>query len=58
MLLLQEKGFGIRKGVPTLTIAAASCENVFAISAHGIVLGIAFSTGMFVAIIQLSIERT
>ncbi|XP_072051345.1 sodium/hydrogen exchanger 9B2-like [Amphiura filiformis] len=45
MLLLQEKGYGTRKGIPTLAIASASCENVYAISAHGIVLGISFSTG-------------
>ena len=46
LLLLQDKGYGVRKGIPTLVIAAASCENVYAISAHGIVLGISFSTGM------------
>ena len=45
MLLLQDKGYGVRKGIPTLTVASASCENVYAISAHGIVLGISFSTG-------------
>ncbi|XP_064619907.1 sodium/hydrogen exchanger 9B2-like [Lineus longissimus] len=43
MLSLEEKGYGTDKGVPTLVIAAASVDDVLAISAFGIVLGIAFS---------------
>ena len=45
VLELQEKGYGISKGIPTLIVASASCENVFAIAAFGIPLGIAFSGG-------------
>ncbi|XP_022110696.1 sodium/hydrogen exchanger 9B2-like [Acanthaster planci] len=44
VLELQEKGYGIRRGVPTLIVASASCENVFAIAAFGVALGIAFSS--------------
>lgn len=42
---LQEKGYGKDKGIPTLIIAAASCDDVLAVSAFGVVLGMAFSTG-------------
>lgn len=45
LLELQEKGFGIDQGIPTLGIAAASLENVFSISLVGVFLGIAFSEG-------------
>ncbi|XP_038060372.1 sodium/hydrogen exchanger 9B2-like [Patiria miniata] len=44
VLELQEKGYGVRRGVPTLLVASASCENVFAIAAFGVALGIAFSS--------------
>ncbi len=45
MLSLSERGYGIDKGIPTLVIAAASVDDVLAISGFGVVLGIAFSTG-------------
>ena len=45
MLSLQERGFGVDQGIPTLVIAAASIDDVLAISAFGVCLGIAFSTG-------------
>ena len=45
MLSLQEKGYGVDQGIPTLVIAAASVDDVLAISGFGVVLGIAFSTG-------------
>ena len=45
MLSLQEKGYGLDKGIPTLVIAAASVDDVLAISGFGIVLGMAFSEG-------------
>ena len=47
VLALQDKGYGTRKGVPTLIVAAASCENVFAIAAFGVALGITFSGGKY-----------
>ncbi|XP_069677232.1 sodium/hydrogen exchanger 9B2-like isoform X3 [Periplaneta americana] len=42
---LQDKGYGKRKGIPTLVMAAASIDDINAISAFGIVLGIIFSQG-------------
>ncbi|EDV24216.1 uncharacterized protein TRIADDRAFT_57482 [Trichoplax adhaerens] len=45
LLSLQERGYGVNKGIPTLVIAAASIDDVFAISGFGVFLGIAFSTG-------------
>ena len=46
MLSLQERHLGVDKGIPTLVIAAASVDDVLAISGFGVVLGIAFSTGI------------
>ena len=39
MLSLQQKGLGVRQGIPTLVIAAASIDDVLAISGFGVVLG-------------------
>ena len=45
LLSLQDRGYGIKKGVPTLVIAAASFDDVLAISGFGIALGLIFSSG-------------
>ncbi|XP_028408354.1 sodium/hydrogen exchanger 9B2-like [Dendronephthya gigantea] len=45
LLELQEKGYGVDEGIPTLGVASASLENVFAISLVGVFLGLAFSEG-------------
>nr|XP_003468081.2 sodium/hydrogen exchanger 9B2 isoform X1 [Cavia porcellus]XP_013006032.1 sodium/hydrogen exchanger 9B2 isoform X1 [Cavia porcellus]XP_023420097.1 sodium/hydrogen exchanger 9B2 isoform X1 [Cavia porcellus] len=45
MLLLQEGGYGVEKGVPTLLMAAGSFDDVLAITGFNTCLGIAFSTG-------------
>eukprot|EP00106_Octopus_bimaculoides_P006078 XP_014773520.1 PREDICTED: sodium/hydrogen exchanger 9B1-like [Octopus bimaculoides] len=45
LLYLQDNGYGIDKGIPTLVIAAASIDDVLAITGFGVVLGIAFSEG-------------
>ncbi|XP_071953429.1 sodium/hydrogen exchanger 9B2-like [Antedon mediterranea] len=45
LLSLQDRGYGVTKGIPTLVIAAASCDDVLAISVFGVLLGSAFSTG-------------
>ena len=45
LLSLQNRGYGVAKGIPTLVIAAASCDDVLAISAFGVILGTAFATG-------------
>ena len=38
----QERGYGVDKGIPTLVIAAASVDDVLAISGFTILLGITF----------------
>lgn len=43
MLGLNEQGFGVEKGIPTLVIAEASLDDVLAITGFGIVLAAAFS---------------
>ena len=45
LLQLQEKGFGVAKGIPTLVIAAASVDDVLAISGFTILIGVVFKTG-------------
>lgn len=45
LLGLQERRYGIAKGIPTLVIAAASFDDVIAISGFGIALGLVFSGG-------------
>ncbi|XP_063445176.1 sodium/hydrogen exchanger 9B2-like isoform X2 [Mytilus trossulus] len=45
LLNLSDRGYGINKGIPTLVIAAASIDDVLAITGFGVVLGMAFSTG-------------
>lgn len=46
MLRLQEDGYGVKEGIPTLVMAASSCDDVLAISMFGVFLGIAFSEGI------------
>ena len=45
MFDLQKRGFGIAKGIPSLVVAAASFDDVVAISGYSICIGIAISTG-------------
>lgn len=45
LLTLQERGFGVEQGIPTLVMAASSFDDVIAISLFGVFLGIAFSEG-------------
>ncbi|CAL4147907.1 unnamed protein product [Meganyctiphanes norvegica] len=57
LLTLSERGYGIDKGIPTLVIAAASIDDVLAISGFGVMLGIAFSADSLVwQIVQGPIE--
>ena len=44
LLSLSERGYGIDQWIPTLVIAAASIDDVLAISAFSICLGIAFTS--------------
>ena len=45
LLELQGEHYGVKKGIPTLVMAAASFDNVLCISAFGVCLGIAFDSG-------------
>ncbi|XP_064440956.1 sodium/hydrogen exchanger 9B1 isoform X4 [Mirounga angustirostris] len=45
MLLLQEHGYGINKGIPTLLIAASSLDDIIAITGFNTCLSIVFSSG-------------
>lgn len=45
LLSLKEKGYGESKGISTLVIAASSIDDIVAISAFGVVLGLVFSQG-------------
>lgn len=49
MLLLQEGGYGVEKGVPTLLMAAGSFDDILAITGFNTCLGIVFSTGELVS---------
>ena len=44
LILLQEKGFGVDKGVPTLVIAAASIDDVLAITGFGLCIALVFDS--------------
>ena len=45
LLSLSERGYGLDKGIPTLVIAAASVDDVLAITGFGVLVGITFSSG-------------
>lgn len=45
LLRLQDQGLGVDKGIPTLIMAAASFDDVIAISGFGVCLSLAFSDG-------------
>lgn len=45
LLGLSERCYGLDKGIPTLVIAAASLDDVLAITGFGVTLGISFSSG-------------
>lgn len=45
MLLLQNSGYGVEQGIPTLLMAAGSFDDILAITGFTTCLGIAFATG-------------
>ncbi|XP_076789391.1 sodium/hydrogen exchanger 9B1-like [Arvicanthis niloticus] len=45
MLLLQENGYGVEKGIPTLLVAASSMDDIAAITGFNTFLSIVFSSG-------------
>lgn len=42
---LQDRGYGVNKGIHTLVIAASTFNDIICIALFGIVLGLIFSTG-------------
>ncbi|CAG0885453.1 unnamed protein product [Darwinula stevensoni] len=48
MLRIQEEGYGVDKGIPTLLLAASSMDDVLAISAFVVFLGVTFSQGSII----------
>ncbi len=38
MLNLQSQGYGVDKGIPSLVIAAASFDDIFAIGGYGLII--------------------
>nr|KAF6388935.1 solute carrier family 9 member B1 [Myotis myotis] len=45
MLQLQEEGYGVEKGIPTLLMAASSVDDILAITGFSIFMSMVFSTG-------------
>ncbi|XP_036619802.1 sodium/hydrogen exchanger 9B1-like [Trichosurus vulpecula] len=45
MLMLQEQGYGVKKGIPTLLIAASSFDDILAITGFNSFLSLTFTTG-------------
>ncbi|KAM6220963.1 sodium/hydrogen exchanger 9B1-like [Rhynchocyon petersi] len=55
MLLLQEQGYGIQKGIPTLLIAASSLDDILAITGFNTCMSIVFSSGSILYTLNVSI---
>lgn len=45
MFDLQNKGFGVRKGIPSIVVAAASFDDILAITGYALFIGIAVGSG-------------
>jgi len=58
LLALQEEGYGVVKGIPTLVIAASSLDDVLAISAFTVLLGITFkpNTDIVAVVFQVTFQ--
>jgi hypothetical protein len=59
LLNLQDEGYGVVQGIPTLLIAASGLDNVLAISVFTVLLGIAFNpnTHIVSVVFQVKIEN-
>ncbi|XP_073897552.1 sodium/hydrogen exchanger 9B1 isoform X2 [Castor canadensis] len=55
MLLLQEEGYGVEKGIPTLLIAASSLDDIVAITGFNTFLSVVFSTGSILSNVLASL---
>jgi hypothetical protein len=56
LLNLQEKGYGVVQGIPTLLIAASGLDNVLAISVFTILLGIAFNPNSHIVAVVFQVK--
>ncbi|XP_012583360.1 PREDICTED: sodium/hydrogen exchanger 9B1 isoform X1 [Condylura cristata] len=56
MLLLQERGYGIKKGIPTVLIAASSVDDIVAITGFNTCYSIVFSSGGVLRNLLLSLR--
>lgn len=56
MLLLQENGYGVEKGIPTLLVAASSMDDIVAITGFNTFLSIVFSSGSVISNILSSLR--
>lgn len=45
LLKLQDDGYGVEQGIPSLVLAASSLDDVLSISMFGVFLGLCFSNG-------------
>nr|XP_045611562.1 sodium/hydrogen exchanger 9B2-like isoform X1 [Procambarus clarkii]XP_045611657.1 sodium/hydrogen exchanger 9B2-like isoform X1 [Procambarus clarkii]XP_045611740.1 sodium/hydrogen exchanger 9B2-like isoform X1 [Procambarus clarkii] len=48
LLKLSDRGYGVEQGIPTLIIAAASIDDVLAITGFSVMLGLTFAEGSLV----------
>ncbi|XP_051021673.1 sodium/hydrogen exchanger 9B1-like [Acomys russatus] len=56
MLLLQENGYGVEKGIPTLLVAASSLDDIVAITGFNTFLSIVFSSGSILSNVLSSLR--
>ncbi|XP_055290545.1 sodium/hydrogen exchanger 9B1 [Moschus berezovskii] len=56
MLHLQERGYGVEKGIPTLLIAASSLDDILAITGFNVCFSIVFSSGSITSNILYSLR--
>jgi hypothetical protein len=46
LVSLQERRYGVAKGIPTMLLAAGGLDNVLCVTGFSVFLGIIFSDGM------------
>ncbi|XP_052035146.1 sodium/hydrogen exchanger 9B1 [Apodemus sylvaticus] len=56
MLTLQENGYGVEKGIPTLLVAASSMDDIVAITGFNTFLSIVFSSGSIISNVLSSLR--
>ncbi|VDN41958.1 unnamed protein product [Dibothriocephalus latus] len=45
MIRLEQAGWGVKHGIPTITVAACSMDDVVSITGFGVAFSVAFSKG-------------